>query len=487
MGKFPHNNQHGFALLAGLLLLSLLMALGFLSLHLAVQEIKISGIARDDSSVRYVAEAATQLVLQWFHDPAAAPLGVSQALFSKTIDLPTTGPSFFNAQGQSQFSGSDTIPDLIFDATRPADNVLLNDPETGWFARINNLGRILTLKVYGPVRSGLLATVEVTGDTNGLSRTFTVQVGARTIPSLRAGVQVGLREDVSQETLGDRVPLWVHWGDVLVLGDAFLGKESDIPLQNTFASVTGQSYSGMSPREDRWLEYWIGGMAHIIHSHPETTTSNLSYIHDRQEPIPGLPFDSWDYHIMKEQALLFGAYYVLGQDGLLYGPGGVSSGKGQDPDVVFESHSVGDHKGLVFVDTLDQQPPGPGNLGILNLNTSYAEGLFVINAHVHWNPLGTGQSVPALSPPVPGVTSLGGRIPTQLSEVNLQGVLYVLGDVVTTGSPRIYGGLFIGGHLVSRGTPQDSVEVWYNHDLKSGLIQGMPLVYLAPGTWQEIL
>jgi hypothetical protein len=29
------------------------------------------------------------------------------------------------------------------------------------------------------------------------------------------------------------------------------------------------------------------------------------------------------------------------------------------------------------------------------------------------------------------------------------------------------------------------LEVWYNHDLRAGLMRGMPLVYVAPGTWYE--
>ena len=488
MGILPTNHQHGFALLAGLLIMALLMALGFLSLHLAGHQLIVSRTSQNDSSARYMAEAATEFVLQWFHDPGSAPTGLSRALFTKTITLPNTGPSFFDAQGRSQFSGTDSTPDVVFDATRPADNRLLNDPTTGWFAKINNFGRILTLKVYGPLRTGLLATVEVTAEKSGLSKTIVVQVGARTIPSLRAGVQIGLRHDLSNETPGG-VPLllWAHWGDVLVGGNVLFGKASDIPIHDTFAAVTGQSYAGMSPREDRWLEYWVGGAAQVIPSFVGAPSPLLSHIHDNQDPIPGLQFDRWDYHIMKEQARLFGTYYLLGKDGLLYGQGGVSSGKGQDPDRVFESQAVGDHKGFVFIDTLDQQPPHPGNVGVLTLNTSYAEGFFVINAHVHWNVSGQGTVVSALSPPVPGVISLGGRIKTQLSGVNLQGVFYVLGDVVMTGNPKIYGGLFVGGHLVRNDATQDPVEVWYNHDLKSGLVQGMPLVYLAPGTWQERL
>jgi hypothetical protein len=99
--------------------------------------------------------------------------------------------------------------------------------------------------------------------------------------------------------------------------------------------------------------------------------------------------------------------------------------------------------------------------------------------------------VSALSPPDEGSNSLGSRVPVELSNVHLQGVLYTAGNVLIEGQPRFYGALATGGTVQTREeevvtSPKDPtfLEVWYNHELKNGLFRGTPLVFVAPGTWQ---
>jgi len=189
---------------------------------------------------------------------------------------------------------------------------------------------------------------------------------------------------------------------------------------------------------------------------------------------------------MKQYAFFYGAYYGMDRNGLLYPNGIMETGLGMTADEVFGSQSVGDHHGLVFVDTLDQRSPHGDNLGTLTLETEYAEGLFVVNAHVSLKPKGTGKSVPTLSPPNEGSSSLATRVPVQLTGMHLQGVLYAAGDVVVEGRPRIYGAVMAEGRVVGSSTNEETLEVWYNDDLRSGLLRGMPLVYVAPGTWREL-
>jgi hypothetical protein len=146
---------------------------------------------------------------------------------------------------------------------------------------------------------------------------------------------------------------------------------------------------------------------------------------------------------------------------------------------------VGNHHGLVFIDTLDQLAPGTDNLGILNLETEYTEGIFIINAHVHLTPRGAGKSVPALSPPSEPSNTLGSRIPVELSNVHVNGVLYTAGDLSYVGQPRLFGALVTGGKVVALPENSSPLELWYNYDLKSGLFRGLPVIYVARGTWQE--
>jgi len=488
--RITGSSEQGAALIGAILVMLILSMLGTVSLNLAALEIESAGAARDEAVARHLAEAGADLVVQWFHDPQTAPVGASGSLFGKRYELPHSGPSFFDAQGVSQFVGTADHPDLAYDASTPWGDRLLNDPASGWFRSLRPLGRILKLKIYGPTRPGLLCTVDVTAGTAGgiagsreLMRTLSVQLGARTIPPLRAGVQVGTNGP--PQLSNGPLPIWLHWGDMKVMGDArFTGREQ-VPTKTALAPVTGRSYVEMTHREDRWLDIWVGARAFFGRAETEPSRSIPANVYPRQDPIPGLKEDRWDYETMKKQALLYGSYYSLERDGLLYQNGSVEPGLGRTADEVFSSEAVGDHHGLVFVDTLDRRSPRPDNLGSLSIETEYAEGLFVVNAHVRLVPKGTGRSVSVLSPPGEGLSSLATRVPVTLSGIHIQGVLYTPGDLMIEGDPRMYGALVVGGKATQASEVSGLLEIWYTYELRSGLVQGMPLVYVAPGTWME--
>ncbi len=457
-----------------------LSMLGTVSLNLAVLEIESMGAARDEAVARHLAEAGSDLLVQWFHDPTSAPGGSVRELLAKRFDLPEVGPSFFDANGRSQFSGTPDHPDLLYDASRPADDRLMNDPSIGWFRSLRGLGRLLMLRVYGPSRPGLLCTVDVTAGTGRLTRTISVQLAARTIPPIRAGVQITRNgSDLSSRM---PLPIWVHWGDLRVRGHVAAGKSEEVPVQTPLAPVTGQSYAEMPRREDRWVEWQVGGEVFYA---PSPTPQIPLNVHPRQDPHPGLQEDRWDYEALKQYALRYGTYYARDREGLFYRNGNLQPGLGVPAQQAFDSEAVGDHHGLVFVDTLDQRPPQGANLGLVTLESDYAEGFFVINAHVLYKPKGAGKPVPALSPPPEGKTSLAARIPVQLAGIHLQGALYTAGDLIFEGTPRVYGAVAAGGQVIQAAENRQNLEVWYTYELRSGLVRGLPVVAIAPGTWHE--
>ena len=98
----------------------------------------------------------------------------------------------------------------------------------------------------------------------------------------------------------------------------------------------------------------------------------------------------------------FGGYYGMDREGLLYPGGVIQPGMGRPAAELFASTGPGDHRGLIFVDTLDGMPPRLDNLGTLLLDQEYAEGIFIVNAHVFWKAGQSGKTVPALSPPPEG-------------------------------------------------------------------------------------
>lgn len=484
-GIAVRQDERGMALLAVLMVVFLLALLGMTSMQLAGQEIVGASALQEERLAHHAAEAAVDVVMGWFHDPALLSQGIEPTLLTKRAMNAQGEPSYFDAQGRSQFAGTVGHPDVMFDAANLQHDRLLNDSQTGWFKSLKGLARILKLRVYGATRPGLLCTVEVTagaGHTSRVTKTLSIELGVYAIPALHAPLQSGTLGSESDQSRPGFV--MAHWGDMMVRGQASFSRLDEVPAKSGLASVTGQAYDEMTHREDRWLDIWLGGEA-LFAQLPAGALSGIPLnIHVRQEPFPGIKMDQWDYEKLKQMAKQFGRYYGMDREGLLYPGGVIQPGLGRPAAEALASKGLGDHRGLIFVDTLDGMPPRSTNLGTIVLEQAYAEGIFVVNAHVLWKAGHPGQSVPALSPPPEGQMSFGTRVPVQLNDIHIQGVLYVAGDLRYTGHLKVYGGVVAQGAIIDGTNGSGLLEVWYNHDLREGLVQGMPLVFVAPGSWQ---
>ncbi|MSR25036.1 MAG: hypothetical protein EXR96_08105 [Nitrospiraceae bacterium] len=459
------HTERGAALIGAVLIIVILPMLATVSLNVAAQEIESVAAAKDEAVAWHLAEAGADLAMQWFHDPSFSPEGAGRRLFTKQQEGPDGSPSFFDAAGRSQFTGTENRPDILYDAARPADDRLLNDPSVGWFRSLGALGRITRLAVHGPTSPGLLCTVQVTTEARRLARTITVQLAARPWPPIQAGVQIGANGSV--QAVATPLPVSVHWGDFVVNGDVRLGAVQDVPVKTDLAPVTGQSYDEMNHREDRWLDLFIGGEA-LFAPLPTGPAPVPVNVHVHQEPTPGLRQDRWDYQTMKDAALRDGTYYVRGQDGLLYRHGLIESGLGVTVTDAFQSGAVGDHRGLVFVDTLDCTPPRADNLGTLVVDAEYMEGVFVINAHVRFAPTGMGKSMPAHTPVLEGQGATEPRTSVQLTGIQLRGALITAGNLAIVGPARVYGAMIVGGAMEQASDTGAHLEVWYDDDFRTG-------------------
>ena len=85
MGMHLDVNDRGFALLAVLMLVSILSLLGMTSLQLATQEMTGTRALQEEHTAHHAAEAAVGMVMEWFHDPAAAVQGSEVRLLSKQL------------------------------------------------------------------------------------------------------------------------------------------------------------------------------------------------------------------------------------------------------------------------------------------------------------------------------------------------------------------------------------------------------------------
>ncbi len=472
----PVDDERGVALLAALMVTCILAVLGSVSLQLAAQEtVSVRG-SQDEAASRALAQAATEVVTQWFHDPSGVPTPEIGALVAKRMVLPDGSLSYFDAKGLSQFVGTAERPDLFLDAARPEQDQLLNDPARGWFRSLRGLGRILTLKAYGPLRPGALCTVEVRASAGATISTLSVELGQFRIPPARSAAQIGAHA-LDPALAAVPLPVSAHWGDIKVKGNVLLGKHSEAPVKSDLAPITGQSYGEMGLAQDRWTTYWIGGDVRFS----DGAVSLPLNVIPKREPSPGLKEDLWGYDELKRQAQQFGTYYAMDRAGLLYRDGLIEPGQGVTPDEAFRSETVGQHRGLVFVDTLDQQAPRGDNLGTVTIGADYLEGLFVINAHVRWLAAGSGKSLEVLSPPTTG-SAIGTRTPVLLSRIRFNGVLSTPGSLTYEGAPRLFGTIMVGGAVIKGAGATASIEIWHNHELKSGLVRGMPVVYPIPGS-----
>ena len=474
----------GHVLLAALMLIFLLGVVGMTSLYLASQDRPGVSAMTEDKLAQQLADGATDMVMSWFHDPSATPTVIGGLLAKRQGDL-ASGPSFFDLAGRSQFVGTVDHPDILLDAANQADNQMLNDSPNSFHNSLGGLGRINKVKMYGPLQPGLLSTVEVTATTVDhlpVARTVQLQLGAVSLPAIRAAVQIGQTPGATQP--GDPFPVLAHWGDLRVLGDFAVQRVEDIALKSTAAPVTGQSYDQMLYAQDRWTEYWIGGTVLVI-APPPGQGANPPFpenVHLHQYPTPGVRLDQWNYDSLKKIAQHWGTYYRLDHLGQLHPQGASDSDQGITPADVLESQIVGNQRGLVFIDTVDGQPPRVDNMGTLVLDTEYVEGLLVVQGHMLLRPRAEGKSVPVLSPSPPEAQSLGGRVPVQLSGIHVNGLLYAAGTIRIERSTRLYGAMMAGQGVTSIGTGT-MIEVWYNADLAQGLFRGLPVVYRAPGTW----
>ncbi len=472
--------ESGGVLLTALLVGLLLAMIGGVAMNLAMTETAESGGHWEEKASRLLAESGVEQVVAWltrFELPG--PSGTAR--IEDVIEASGAEPF--------RFRGTAETPDLDFDAGRPEDDRFLNDKSTGAFRGLAEFGRIARLRLYGPSRPEGLCTVEVTGESRrGLRRTAAIELGATRMPPLRSAVQAGLLavqpgvpgSDVGMgKGISAAFPrVLAHWGDMRLAGNPSLGRIPEFPIKSDQAPVTGLGYDETGARpDDGWMEAWIGGTPHFEDSDNVIPPN----VHGNQDPVPGLLSSHWEYQKFKETAKRFGTYYVPDREGRLYRNGDMEPALALTPAQVFGSLGVGAHRGLVFVDTLDQGPPTETNMATLVLESPYMEGIFFVNAHVVLRPEGAGQTIPALSPPPEGRRSIALRVPVNIAEVAIQGVLYTAGGISIERQVRVFGSVVAERGLTGGGL----LEVWYNQDLGRGLVQGLPVVFPLRGTWRE--
>ncbi|WP_173047376.1 hypothetical protein [Nitrospira sp. KM1] len=474
----------GHVLLVALMLIMATSLLGLTSLFLAGQDVPGVTAIKEETIARDLADAAAELVVAWFHDPAVTPSGLTEVLSKRQGDV-LTGPSYFDSARRSQFVGTADRPDILLDSAKTSDYQVLNGAPSGLPESLRENGRLDRVKIYAPEVPGLLGTLEVSatsGSRKPVTRTVKLQLGALSIPSVRAALQAG--KSLGSLPPGRESSIRVHWGDQRIMGDLVARSLDDIVTKSGAAPVTGQPYDPNSPLSDRWAEYWIGGEVTVTLPPPGQSIHPIlpSNVHIRQIPVPGLHVDAWEYESLKKVALRYGTYFRADSNGLLHSSDAPEGDSGSPPGDVLFSRTAGDHRGIIFIDTTDGTPPRTDNLAKIVVETDYLEAILVVQGHVTLKPNGPGRSLATLTPPVEGTNSQGTRIPVQLSGIHMNGLVWAAGAITIEKPVRVFGAIMAGGDIIvdAAGT---TMEVWYNSDFARGHFPGLPIVYRAPGSW----
>lgn len=176
-------DDRGAALVACLLLLTLLTLLGAAALDRSGLEARMGRHQEQELLALYAAEAGIHVLAYWLRSPAATPAAIANVLRPRFL---TGGhPVYVDPGGRSQFAGSRNYPDL---EVAPMRQTALGW-SSGWRSVWDLFGQAgidLTLRVYGPAWPQAVATLESRARTpTGLERVLTVQlVGAAQPPRL---------------------------------------------------------------------------------------------------------------------------------------------------------------------------------------------------------------------------------------------------------------------------------------------------------------
>lgn len=165
-----HGTEKGGVLLGALFMGLLLAMLGGVAMNLAVTETMASARAVDEKAGFLLAESGIEQVLAWLTHG----------------DLPVSGGA------PALCMGSADLPDVEYDAARPDDERLLNDPGADGARPSADRGRIVRTRLYGSGLPDGFCAIEVTAESrSGVRRTVALDVGATRIPPLQEAVFAG--------------------------------------------------------------------------------------------------------------------------------------------------------------------------------------------------------------------------------------------------------------------------------------------------------
>jgi len=181
----------------------------------------------------------------------------------------------------------------------------------------------------------------------------------------------------------------------------------------------------------------------------------------------------WAYATLKRWARRYGRYYGSDGSGRLYRDG---QGPALSPDDVLADD---DAAPLIFIDTIDGQPPrggADGNMPTIVLSTSSSRSLIYLAGDLALAPAAEGRSLSVPSP-------TAGEPPVALDKIHFTGGFYAAGRVRVTAESRLFGAVYAAQGFDDGA---ERLEVWYDGRWRAGTLPGWPVVMRLPGSWRPV-
>jgi len=441
-------NQRGTALFIAIMMLSLVTGIGLLSFNVSSTELLISNYGGHELASTYLTESGVDLVLGWATYPERSP---DPDFFKQ---LPTKACMVTNS-GNTPYDFR-VPPSYFLDPSIP-------------FSEIGDMGNIVDIIFYKSQRPDSLCTIEVKSvSTKGSVKRVRVDITRSDMRPITAGVQ-----GLGNPTLA--APVWVHWGEIRYKGQAHLGtglpgiaRIPDLIEDQTLHPPDGMPYLDVPGNEDHWLKIHVE--QEILQPTPHDSQTNLY-----EGEGNTLVLDTFNLNDMQKMIMQYGDYYVVSCSGILT-QNGVDKGTF---DEIF--YPASQEYRLAWID-LVPGACGPDPDPVISLGGGSYKGYFYFSGDITIQGGQAGQSVAAASPPWPNLDSPRRAVP--LSDINMDGLLYVKGKINLGGSFSVYGSAFSEHGFT--GEDAARLEVWYNHSFKSAIYSGLPPIVLLKGTWKAL-
>lgn len=268
---------------------------------------------------------------------------------------------------------------------------------------------------------------------------------------------------ISYNAIGMAGNVKVHWGE------AWSKNNMEMQSQNQYSYLSTDPYAIW--RTEGLINDWGGGWSVDTTRNPDvyTTQNDMGDVSAGDDTYEGrflqnqLPEDfpaewpTFDYETFKNLALSNGRYYTTDSSGNIY-----KDGVEVDFYTEFADYNPTVYD-LVFIDTIDQQPPAAdgSNLSTISISgdSEGIKGIFYIGANFDVAGVGSPPTVVATDPD---------SYEFSLSNIFLDGVLYAAGTLAMAGNAGVYGSVVTQMGFVGNGTP----DVYYNSELANGINMG---------------